>query len=375
MSETRILPVLVIGVSGATWDVLMPLIRNSKAPNIGRLLDRGCGAPLTSIKAAGDEHYRPQVAWASVATGRIPDRHGVTRFFHEADQLREPTLWDIYNELGLPSGIYGWPGTWPPRPIHGFVVPSHLARDTRTWPPSLGAIKAIDREQQAQERGGGGIVERVFTAGSHVRTLFKLGLRLRTLAGLISIAPTILFGSVEHRRLVLRPKLEASADFFIQLHKLYRPSLSAFVTFHVDFVSHRYWRYRDPQLFHTAESRTHKRYFNAVDDAYVRLDKVVGRLLTTVGENAIVLLVSEHGMDPEPISTEVGPWYFSIRGPQVRDLAGLDEKLGPYPVARWCVFRPVDSESSALVADRLRRDTGRSRPDFPYSASMNTETK
>ena len=124
--------------------------RRGRTPNISRLLERGTGARLFSVKATGDEHYRPETAWPSLATGLHPDRHGVTQFFHEAAETRAPTLWSIYAEHGLSSGIYGWPGgTSPPPQIDGFVVPSHLARNAETWPRSLCDIKSLDHERRS----------------------------------------------------------------------------------------------------------------------------------------------------------------------------------------------------------------------------------
>ncbi len=356
MSESLVRPVLVIGVSGATWDVLRPLMQTGRTPCISRLLERGCGATLTSVKAPGDRHFRPQVAWPSIATGCLPERHGVTRFFHEAQEVLEPALWDIFAQEGLSSGIYGWPGTWPPKPIKGFIVPSHLARDTRTWPPSLSDIKALDRWQQLSERGGGVGGNRLAGAISSARILTKYGLRPQTLAAMAGSAPSMLFGRVESRRLLLRrTKLEMSVDMFIRLARLHQTSFSAFVTFYVDFVSHRYWRYRNPELFETAPNPEQQLYASAVDDAYVALDRAVGRLVTAVGDHAVIALVSEHGMAPEPVSAEMGAWHYLIRASRVRELAGLDERLEPCPVARWVAFRPVDAVSSASVAERLRR--------------------
>ncbi len=356
MGELRARPVLVIGVSGATWDVLMPLISAGRAPHSARLLERGCGAALTSVKVSGDKHYRPQVAWASMATGCSPERHGVTRFFHEADELLEPTIWELYTRQRLSAGVYGWPSTWPPRPMQGFVVPSHLARDAQTWPPELSEIKAVDRDQQSFERAGGGGVRRVVRAVSTLRAFVKYGLRLRTMARMAWLAPSMFFGPLEQRRLLLRrAKFETGVDIFMRLNQRYQPAMSAFVSFYVDFVSHRYWRYRSPELFGEATQDERRRYANAVDDAYLAVDRVVGRLVAAAGERAVVAFVSEHGMAPEPVSAEMGPWHFVMCGARIRDLAGLDEALGPYPVARWLVFRPVAAESVASVAEALRQ--------------------
>ena len=353
MSHAAVPQILIIGVSGATWDVLSPLKAKGRVPNIARLLERGCGAILTSVKVAGDKHYRPQVSWASLATGCRPDRHGVTQFFHEAAELREPTLWDIYSKQGLTSGIYGWPSTWPPSPIPGFVVPSHLARDDRTWPPNLRRIKALDREQQSVDREGGAM-RRLAAAASAVQTLMRYGVRIQTLARLVKQAPSALFSDVEQRRLVLRrAKLEVSADVFVDLCKKHQPSLAAFVTFYVDFVSHRYWRFRSLSPMGEFDLRD-LRFRNAVDQSYVDFDNMVGRLVDAAPDDSLITIVSEHGMDPEPNSAEVGYSYFSIRGSRVHQLLGLDPKIQPHAIARWIAFRPVDADDVRSVTMKLK---------------------
>jgi predicted AlkP superfamily phosphohydrolase/phosphomutase len=350
----KIRPLLIIGVSGATWSVLSPLKARGRTPNIASLLARGTGASLASVRATGDEHYRPQTAWPSLATGLHPDRHGVTRFFHEAGELRAPTLWRIYAEHGLSSGIYGWPGTWPPPQIPGFVVPSHLARDTQTWPPDLGDLKALDREQQSLERDGGGAFKRLRGAFSASAILARRGLKPHTFGELALAAPGVFFGDPGQRPLLLRRmKLKISRDMFLALYRRTRSDLAAFVTFYVDFVSHRYWRYRD--LPPATRSREQRLYGEAVDRAYETFDRIVGDLVAAASPDSIVAIVSEHGMDPEPISAEAGDWYYSIRGARVAELAGLHPDIRAHPVARWVAFRPVSAATSRGVADRLRQ--------------------
>jgi predicted AlkP superfamily phosphohydrolase/phosphomutase len=354
MKPAGVRPLLILGVSGATWDVLLPLEQRGRTPNISRLLERGTGARLSSVKPSGDEHYRPQTAWPSLATGLHPDRHGVTRFFHEAAELRAPTLWSIYSEHGLSSGIYGWPGTWPPPQIDGFVVPSHLARDAETWPRSLRDIKSLDREQQSLAREGGsfGRLRGAVSAGALIA---RRGVKARTFADLALTAPSVLFGDVERRALLLRKmKLEVSRDIFINLYRRFRPDLAAFVTFYVDFVSHRYWRYGNAPASSSSGQREPAPYAGAVDRAYEAFDRAVGDLVAAAGADAIVVLLSEHGMDPEPLSAEVGALYYSIRGSRIRDLAGLDRRIQAHPVARWVAFRPVDAAESRTIAARLQ---------------------
>jgi predicted AlkP superfamily phosphohydrolase/phosphomutase len=356
-------PVFVFGVSAATWAVIDPLIAAGRLPNLQRLQAEGCRATLLSVRVPGDEHYRPQVAWATMATGCDPERHGITRFYHTADDLREPSLWQIFERHGERVGVYGWPLDWPPRATNGFIIPSHWARDARTWPPELSAIKALDREQQDAER------ERGHRAAPLARlrlaaTLRRHGVRLPTMA---LLAKTLFRATAtrdeEERALLLRhAKIELSADVFAHLRRVYRPGFSSFHTFLVDFVCHRYWRYFEPQHFGDNDLAAAARFHDAVAEAHVRTDRVLGRLLADLPDEALVAVVSEHGMAAEPESAEVGEWRYVIRGSRLSSLIGLERDIVARPVARWVALRPRDGHAlPADTADRVRGvivDTG-----------------
>ena len=346
MAQVKVPKLLIIGASGATWDVLTPLVQKGRAPNIARLLASGTGAPLASVKAEGDKHYRPQTAWPSLATGRHPSRHGVTQFYHEADELQEPTLWDIYSKSGLSSGIYGWPGTWPPPQVDGFVVPSHLARDASTWPRQLRDIKLLDREQQSIDREGN-LTARIRGALSAAMVVARYNPRLRTLYEVVVTAPAALLGDFEQRRLFLRRlKLLIGSDIFISLMRSYKPDLAAFVTFYVDIVSHRYWVYNQPG--------SHQRFQTAVEDSYETFDKVVGDLVAAQGEGGYIAVVSEHGMSAEPVSSEVGDFYYHIKAKALWDALGLKSDIEIRHIARWISFCPALPQDIPLIAKNIR---------------------
>jgi hypothetical protein len=364
-ARTAVRPVFVFGLSGACWELIDPLLANGSMPNLRRLIDEGCRADLQSCRAEGDEHFRPQVAWATIATGCEPHRHGITRFFHTADDLSVPALWHVYSSAGLKTGIYGWPLDWPPPRVNGFVVPSHWARDSRTWPPELAAIKALDREHQNNERdehGGGPPGARLLLGLEAARH----GVRLRTLSFLGATAmQALLTRDVEHRALLLRhAKLELSADIFMSLRRRYAPHLSSFHTFLVDLACHRYWRYHQPELFDAVEPSKPERFRSAISDAYRRVDRILGRIMASLPEGTLTAVLSEHGMQAEPQSAEVGPWRYVIRGAAVGRLVGVDDDVVACPVARWVAMRPRASRSLPTdLTAKLRRivtDTGTS---------------
>lgn len=334
-----------------------PLMAAGRLPFLASLKEKGCRAVLQSVRTPGDKHFRPQVAWASMATGCKPVRHGVTKFFHTLDDLEVPAIWDYYQQYGSRVGIFGWPPDWPPRATAGFVVPSHLARDSRTWPPELSAIKALDREQQNAERRGAAsspISSFVRTAA----TLLRFGVRFRTLAFIGAIfLRSLRKGDAEQRSLLLRnAKLELSADMFLHLCRRYRPSFRSFHTFLVDLVSHRYWRYLDPDRFPGTDQAAALRFRDAVPDAYKRIDNVIGKITGSLPPNTIIAVVSEHGMATEPDSAEVGDWRYIIDGMRLSRFVGLDGQIIPHPVARWIAYRPRSgARLPAGTADCLRK--------------------
>jgi hypothetical protein len=344
-------PVFIFGISGASWSVLDPLLVSGRLPALGRLVREGRRLTLLSTRARGDEHYRPQVTWPTLATGVPPERHGLTRYYHTAQELQAPPLWSIYSSLGLRVGLFGWPMTWPPPELEGFVIPCHHARDARTTPPSLAWIKELEQEQRSSERGEHG---RRPSIGAAAR-LARLGVGPLRQARL---AKTFLRvrGSRDFERRALamrRAKLAFGADVFLALYRSARPHLGAFVTFHVDFASHRYWRHADPG---GEWARPDLR--NAVTSAYVECDRVLQTLLRAVPRDAVVAVVSEHGMEPEPVSAEVGDWRYVLRPRRIAELAGLDPALRICPIARWVAIRTSDgSPVPADTAARLRAVT------------------
>src|SRR5262249_16482210 len=77
--------VLIIGLDGATFDVLDPMIDRGLMPNLKRLVAEGSAGPLESTKPP-----IPPAAWTTFMTGKGPGRHGIVDFLRydpSADRL------------------------------------------------------------------------------------------------------------------------------------------------------------------------------------------------------------------------------------------------------------------------------------------------
>ena len=229
--------------------------------------------------------------------------------------------------------------TWPPRPINGFDVPCHHARDGRTWPPELAVRQASSRDVRLA-----GAVRGARSLARH-GALWPLAPHLGRAARRLVVER-----DPRQRSLILgHLKQEAAFQLFLAFRERRRPSVSAFVTFIVDWISHRYWRYHDPALFPDTDRHEAGAFGSAVKDAYRAIDGFLGRVMSTLPADAVVALVSEHGMAPETTPAEIGPWQYTINGAFLRDLVGLPPTVDVRPIARWLALRPQDG--GALPAD------------------------
>jgi len=134
---------LIIGLDGATLDLIKPWAEQGHLPTLAQLMRNGMTGPLESTL--------PPVtspAWPSFMTGKNPGKHGVFDFIRpsagtfemvNASQIDGRLLWEILGEAGYSVGVLNVPITYPPRPVNGYMVPGLLAPDQgiTTYPPDL----------------------------------------------------------------------------------------------------------------------------------------------------------------------------------------------------------------------------------------------
>lgn len=135
---------VVVGLDGATWHYLDPLIEAGRLPTLSQLRE-GLSCELDTI--------RPPVscpAWFSYGTGQDPsslglwgwrnfDRQAPSLKFNSYDDLDEPEIWDHLSHDGLESAVINIPTAFPPKRIDGYMVSGMQAeeRQTYTQPPGL----------------------------------------------------------------------------------------------------------------------------------------------------------------------------------------------------------------------------------------------
>ena len=259
---------LVIGFDGATFDLIRPLTENGRLPTLAHLMQHGAWGTLTSTIPP----ITP-TAWSTVFTGKNPGMHGIYDFLEldpatyqrqpvYTDRHQEKTVWDLLSEAGLPSIITDVPYTYPPRPLNGLMLTGYGTPRTPgtrftfpdAWqsvlPNSLHETVAVAQPVHAFDRSQAFLDEWQQIMNG----------RLRLLRHLIT---------------------EQAWSLFFHVFSI------------TDNLAHVFWTYLEPSHPNYGRSEA-PAYREALFDAYVQCDRILGDLLETAAP-VNVIVMSDHG--------------------------------------------------------------------------------
>jgi len=283
---------LIIGLDGGTWDLIHPFQEAGHLPNLSRLMQRGAWGPLRSTNP-------PMTfpAWSSFMTGCNPGKHGIFDFtVHEAGRYavrytnatwrRQPTIWQLLSDRGFRVGAMGFPTTYPPDPVNGFMISGFDAPVTTGIDPSFVHPRALYRELRRE-------------IGPYAITEFQEidigpGWHRAALEGLFSA----LERKMEYARYLLGRK--GPWDCF---GILFGES---------DTAAHHFWLFHDP-CSPRHDPRTGIEFRDALLRVYQALDEAVGELIDRAGGvGTRVMILSDHGFGGAGLKTlHLNRWLLS----------------------------------------------------------------
>ena len=120
--------VVLIGLDGATWDLIKPWAENGKLPTFKQLMDEGCWGVLESTIPP----LSPS-AWVSIYTGCKPAKHGIFGFVKRKENsyfyrpissrdIKKPTVWEILSKHNIRSIVINALFAYPPKKINGILI-------------------------------------------------------------------------------------------------------------------------------------------------------------------------------------------------------------------------------------------------------------
>ena len=314
---------VVIGLDGAAWHLLDPMIEAGAMPRLAALRERGAWGTLASTVPT----YTPP-AWTSAATGVNPGRHGIYGFIAgnaqsdrqelvHSGMIKAPAIWEIANEQGARAGIYNLPLTYPPRALDGWMVSGMMTpgygeqlKGFASWGAGrLGGTpeRNGELERRILEWAPGYVVD---VSANYETDWRDDGLAQRALA------------SIRQREAVLKGLLDLDP-----------PDVVFTVQEAPDRLQHVYYRYMDPRdpLYGSPEG---SRLRDAVVECFAAMDRIVGLLEDYAGPDGGVVVCSDHGFTAWEVSVHLNAlleqWgYLKLKGSGKAMQSGLARKLVP----------------------------------------------
>lgn len=260
---------MVIGLDGATLELMKPLADQGVMPNLSELLRKGCSGVLKSSIPP----YTPP-AWSSFYTGVNPGKHGIygfTCFNPKTRSWELPSskiigakkIWQILNEQGLSTGLINLPLTYPPEKVDGFMITGMMTPEKAKvfmYPESLAIeINALPHQY---------VVD----------------------------VPVVPFLDSRNTDIVKRLHAALLGRRAACLHLIRNHPCDMMMTVFVvpDRLQHVYWKYIDQNsvLYDTVEGEAFRKEILA---CYRALDDAIGDIITAAGDDCKTILMSDHG--------------------------------------------------------------------------------
>lgn len=267
---------VILGLDGATFDIIDPMIAMGRLPNLQKLIEKGVSGPLRSTL-----HPNSFPGWSSCTTGTSEGMHGVYSPFIKVPgayeframsglDIQTKTIWEILSERGRSVGVINVPTTYPTVPVNGFLVTGMLTPTLEsqfTHPPELKSelLQAVpdyiiepkrnnDKDEKAAE--------------------FRLCLDARQRA-LDFLLPNY------------------DLDFLMVVFSI------------LDRTQHDFWADMDTSHHRHNKESNHK---NFIYEMYEKADKAVGRLLKHVPSGTPILVCSDHGFCASRYEIRLNEW-------------------------------------------------------------------
>ncbi len=297
--------VILLGIDGGSWSVLDPLIAEGKLPHFAKMRREGVSGTLKSVEPI----FSP-IAWATISTGKLPDKHGIQSFTVElegrpvpvtSNLLRASRIWDVLSDRDRTVGVIGWWTTWPATPVNGFMC------SDRTWPITMGehgwAVTSAGEIDLAKRTYPESLYEEIQDLIVRRDDLTEDDMRvvdvsgpLATLGTLGSSAADMYAKDITFTRIASRLYPTTRPDFF----SLYLELTDVMAHYFWDFW--RFYRYRkfgEESRFTEAprEQPPPKAAWigKNYEGSYVFADSALGVLMDAADDSTLIMIVSDHG--------------------------------------------------------------------------------
>jgi len=257
--------VVIIGLEGATFNIIQPLINQEDLPFLKRLMTKGSYGIVKS-----NLPLNSACNWTSLFTGKNPGKHNIYDYLQydngsyqpeliRKDSLKAPLLWNIASANDVQTILLNAPVTLAPEPLNGIMVSGMLSASDQcyAYPECIAA--------QLQQQNY------IIDCGAFRN------------------------GDTEHYFELITQTLVKQEQAFQQLIEQY-PWRLAIVTFNaLGKAQHNFWRERDK-----------------LEALYIQLDRFIRNIHDATRGNTYFIVVSHHGFKPVIKKFFVNEWLWEL---------------------------------------------------------------
>jgi hypothetical protein len=301
-------PIVILGIDGLSWNVMVPLLEAGKLPTFSRLIGNGAVGYLDN----GDESLSPSI-WNTIFTGRPVSAHGVQGFlyyrlpwsnrFIENPLMTKPST-DSFYGLKYLLELFPNPGLWEVKtsksdtqgratPFLWEILSFHSKTVAVANPMVLDEDKKVNGAQISFREK---IEEGNLNYAYPEELAEKWGSSFRSIE--IQEADDFL----KRKRRILAEQIK----FTIEMMKEYQADLRIYYSHYIDTAAHKTWDFYAQDKFFLTElpsSLTREEWgqlvIDNIDDpgfnAYLIMDSMV-ETFSDANPDATFIIVSDHGM-------------------------------------------------------------------------------
>ena len=328
--------VVVVGLDGATLDIMKPMMAKGRLKNFSRLANGGATGKLTSTILP-----LSATAWNTFSTGLNPGKHGIYDFSRRvrgtyayapvssADRNGK-TLWQYASEAGRKCLIVNVPLTYPPEKVNGIMISGFPYPESR----KDYAIPASILDEIQKDLG----ITHLHKPSPH---FLKPGDERKLMDDMLKIT-------------------KDQAEVVRYLMKKDTWDLVATVFDATDVVSHFFWRYIDkdnPQYDRAKADEFGPLFY----DIYDAVDSAFGAIYSELSPDDNVFVISDHGFGPVYYAVYMNNWLLDNGYLKLRRTAGTRMRKALFRVGVTTDFLFRAAKRLGLVSSRTYAYGKRSR--------------
>lgn len=322
--------IFLFGTDGATWNMLLPLMKMGHCPTMNFLFRKGSYGNLNTIIPT-----LSPVIWTSIATGMLPDHHEIQHFarFHipligmvpaklrwpehtfmkqmirgletigiisselySSVHRKAPTFYEIFSSFGEAVGVANWWCSWPVQRQNGFIISERFSysigetilqtegtRAHEIYPPHL------EEEYRPRVHSPDDVeseeIQRFMPVNSYeINEMSKDEKKPWFFSNWFW----------------LRTVHQSDRSYFeigFELYKKMKPRIFSLYHQSIDVVEHHYWHYLDPTSFPSLDEDEIEKFRNVIPATYDYEDFILRKIIAE-DPMKTVIIVSDHGMLP-----------------------------------------------------------------------------